>query len=101
MSGAANAESPRSQNSLNFFLYLVTMGLMRSRVPLAECTLPGRSFCCQTVTITCETENRMKTILPEMPVVSHLILVSMRQVFSGVYIQDQALLVFLFKKRVC
>ena len=32
---------------------------------------------------------------------SHLILVSMRRVFRGVYIYDQTLLVFLSKKRVC
>jgi hypothetical protein len=34
----------RNQNRLNFFLYIMTLGLMKSRVPVAECTLPGRSF---------------------------------------------------------
>jgi len=46
----------------------------------------GAQLCLKTVPITCETEKRMKAVLPEMPVVYHLLLVPMRRVFRGIHI---------------
>jgi len=58
--------------------------------------IAGSQLCSQSIAIARETEKRMKTVLPEVSVVSHVCPVAMHRIFLGIHIQDQSFLVFLF-----
>ena len=63
-------------------------GLDEVKSSIGGMDIAGSQLCGKTVPVTGETEKRMKAVLTKMPIVSHMLLVSVHRVFSGIHVHD-------------